>query len=103
MSVERCFLDTNVLIYLFDNDSPAKQARAQALLDEEQDRIVLSTQILGEFYVNVTRKLDVPLPPMRRRRRSRTCHAWKSHRSPSISSRPPSAAAACRGSRTGIR
>lgn len=56
-------MDTNVLIYLFDNDSPGKQARAQALLDEEKDRIVMSTQVLGEFYVNVTRKLEEPLPP----------------------------------------
>ena len=63
MSVERCFVDTNVLIYLFDDDSPVKKARAQGLLDEEKDRIILSTQVLGEFYVNVTRKLDVPLPP----------------------------------------
>lgn len=62
MSVERCFLDTNVLIYLFDDDAPAKQARALALLHEECDRIVLSTQVLGEFYVNVTRKLEEPLP-----------------------------------------
>ena len=62
MSVERCFVDTNVLIYLFDNDSPGKQARAQALLHEEKDRIVLSTQVLGEFYVNVARKLEQPLP-----------------------------------------
>ena len=63
MSVERCFVDTNVLIYLFDDDSPGKQARAQALFDEERDRIVLSTQVLGEFYVNVTRKLEEPLTP----------------------------------------
>ncbi len=62
MSVERCFVDTNVLIYLFDNDSPGKQARAQALFDKERDRIVLSTQVLGEFYVNVARKLEQPLP-----------------------------------------
>ena len=63
MSVERVFVDTNVLIYLFDDDSPGKKARAQALLDEEKDRIVLSTQALGEFYVNVTRKLEEPLSP----------------------------------------
>ena len=63
MSVERCFVDTNVLIYLFDDDSPGKKARAQALLDIERDRIVLSTQVLGEFYVNVTRKLEEPLSP----------------------------------------
>ena len=63
MSVERFFVDTNVLIYLFDDDSPGKKARAQALLDEEKDRIVLSTQVLGEFYANVTRKLEEPLSP----------------------------------------
>ena len=63
MSVERCFVDTNVLIYLFDDDSPGKQSRAQALFDEERERIVLSTQVLGEFYVNVTRKLEEPLTP----------------------------------------
>ena len=63
MSVERCFVDTNVLIYLFDDDAPGKKARAQALVDEEKARIVLSTQVLGEFYVNVTRKLDEPLSP----------------------------------------
>ena len=63
MSVERFFVDTNVLIYLFDDDSPGKKARAQALLDEEKDQIVLSTQVLGEFYVNVTRKLEEPLSP----------------------------------------
>lgn len=61
MSVERAFVDTNVLIYLFDDESPAKKARAQVLLDEKADRIVLSTQVLGEFYVNVTRKLEIPL------------------------------------------
>lgn len=63
MSAERCFYDTNILVYLFDNDSQSKQARARALLDEEKDKIVLSVQILGEFYVTVTRKLKVPLAP----------------------------------------
>lgn len=64
MSVERCFVDTNVLVYLFDNDSIDKQTRARALLDEKKDGIVVSAQILGEFYVTVTRKLEVPLPPI---------------------------------------
>lgn len=63
MSVEPRFVDTNVLVYLFDTDSPDKQARAQELLREEKDRIVVSPQVLGEFYVTVTRKLAAPVSP----------------------------------------
>lgn len=56
MSVEWKFVDTNVLVYLFDADAPEKQTRAQELLRKERDCIVLSIQVLGEFYVTVTRK-----------------------------------------------
>ncbi len=62
MSVEPRFVDTNVLVYLFDTDAPDKQARARELLREERDRLVVSVQVLGEFYVTVTRKLAAPLP-----------------------------------------
>jgi len=63
MSV-RTFFDSNVLVYLFDEDSPAKQARAQEIFADhaQHGRIVLSPQVLQEFYVNVTRKLARPLP-----------------------------------------
>lgn len=59
----RAFFDTNVLVYLFDADAPDKQKRARSLLDEEvrSGRAVLSTQVLQEFYVAVTRKLATPL------------------------------------------
>jgi predicted nucleic acid-binding protein len=55
------FADTNVLVYLFDRDAPAKQRRAREVLEEEGDRLVVSTQVLQEFYVTVTRKLGRPL------------------------------------------
>src|SRR6056297_1158977 len=60
----RTFFDTNVLVYLFDEDYPEKKAQAQHLLKKETEngRILLSTQVLQEFYVVVTRKLEVPLP-----------------------------------------
>ncbi|MBK1706033.1 hypothetical protein CKO40_16085 [Halochromatium glycolicum] len=64
MSDEVLFLDTNVLIYLFDNDEPRKQRIAQALLRESAEPR-LSTQVLAEFYVTVTRKLARPLAPER--------------------------------------
>jgi predicted nucleic acid-binding protein len=62
MSV-RVFLDTNVLVYLFDLDAPEKQSRAREILEAEgtSGRAVLSTQVLQEFYVSVTRKLARPL------------------------------------------
>ena len=62
--VSRSFFDTNVLLYLFDNAVPVKKARAQKVFSEEVEagRAVLSTQVLQEFYVNVTRKLAEPLP-----------------------------------------
>jgi predicted nucleic acid-binding protein len=58
----RTFLDTNVLVYLFDRDAPAKQQRARDVLSEIGPTAVLSTQVLQEFYVSVTRKLAKPLP-----------------------------------------
>ncbi len=63
MSAEPQFVDTNVLVYLFDDDSPEKQSRARELFESEAENLVLSTQVLGEFYVTVTRKLARPLPP----------------------------------------
>jgi predicted nucleic acid-binding protein len=61
----RVFLDTNVLVYLFDSDAPAKQQRAREVVGElvRDRRLVLSSQVLSELYVTVTRKLAVPLSP----------------------------------------
>jgi predicted nucleic acid-binding protein len=57
------FFDTNVLVYLFDADSPDKRKKARALFQKHADAgdILLSTQVLQEFYVAVTRKLARPL------------------------------------------
>lgn len=58
----RTFLDTNVLVYAVDHDEPAKREVARALLaDAQAQRFVLSAQVLGEFYVTVTRKLARPV------------------------------------------
>ena len=60
----RTYFDTNVLVYLFDADSPEKQSRARDALRErlESGAVVVSTQVLQEFFVAVTRKLARPLP-----------------------------------------
>lgn len=58
------FFDTNILVYLFDQDVPEKRDRAKLLFQQEVEagRFVASTQVLQEFYVAATRKLAVPLP-----------------------------------------
>ena len=57
----KSFLDTNVLVYACDQDTPAKKAMAQALLRDRppDESLCISTQVLQEFYVATTRKLDV--------------------------------------------
>ncbi|MDH5739387.1 MAG: PIN domain-containing protein, partial [Nitrospira sp.] len=62
---ERVFLDTNVLVYLFDADAAAKQRRARDLLSDPElrTRVIISTQVLQEFYVSVIKKLAIPLDP----------------------------------------
>ena len=57
------FLDSNILIYAFDGQEPVKRARSRALIDGlPAESIVLSAQVVNEFYFTVTRKLRRPLP-----------------------------------------
>lgn len=59
---DRTFLDTNVLVYALDDSEPAKRDLARAVLGSgEYGELVLSTQVLSELYVTVTRKLAQPL------------------------------------------
>lgn len=55
---DKLFLDTNVLVYLYDSDAPEKQERARAILERDGTtaEITISTQVLQEFYVTVARK-----------------------------------------------
>lgn len=56
------FLDTNVLVYAFDAAAPGKRRAAQELLERATPgTLVVSAQVLNEFYMTVTRKLAVPL------------------------------------------
>jgi len=58
---ERSFFDTNILVYTDDSVFPDKQAIATQLLEEgwNSGNIVLSTQVLQEYFVASTRKLGV--------------------------------------------
>ena len=69
MPVARSFLDTNVLVYTDDQDSPNKQAKALELVESMRlsGTGVVSTQVLQEYFVASTRKLGVPAEIARRK------------------------------------
>ena len=57
----RSFFDTNILVSADDKRAPAKQSRAIDLVAEHRrdGTGVLSLQVLHEYFVTVTRKLNV--------------------------------------------
>ncbi|TZE82633.1 PIN domain-containing protein [Calorimonas adulescens] len=59
------FVDTNILVYGYDVSAGKKHEIAKELLKELWDtrRGCLSTQVLQEFYVTITKKVKKPLSP----------------------------------------
>ena len=59
------FLDTNVLAYGFDEREPAKRAISEGIIKAgaRTDALVISTQVLQEFYWTVSRKFVPRLEP----------------------------------------
>jgi len=56
-------VDTNLLVYAYDRSEPVKQSQAIRILDYLSSNYlgVISTQVLAEFFVSVTRKITAPL------------------------------------------
>ena len=52
------FVDANVLVYAFDQSNSPKKRAAQRLMNElmDEDRLRVSTQVLQELFVTLTRK-----------------------------------------------
>ncbi|GBD49690.1 PIN domain-containing protein [Methylopila sp. Yamaguchi] len=57
----RCFIDTNILVYLRDRRSPAKTEQATVWVGELSDHegLVVSPQVINEFTAVLTRKLKM--------------------------------------------
>jgi predicted nucleic acid-binding protein len=74
------FVDTNVLIYAHDTSAGMRHTRAKALVQGlwESGAGCLSTQVLQEFYVNVTRKVATLSPEVAAQRIS-DVSAWRIH------------------------
>jgi predicted nucleic acid-binding protein len=57
----RSFVDTNVLLYAVDRSEPEKRAVAATLIEERAGELIISAQVLSEFYAVATRRLQTPL------------------------------------------
>ena len=47
--LDKAFFDTNVLIYTYSEDEPAKQSVALQLLDSFEDHAIISKQVVNEL------------------------------------------------------
>jgi len=65
----RTFVDTSILVRLFDDDEPVRQAAARAVVgDLDGPALVVSGPVLAEFAETVTVRLARPLAAMAVRR-----------------------------------
>lgn len=66
---DNVFVDTNILIYAHDTDAGLKHDMAVSIMRDlwEEETGLISTQVIQEFYVNVTRKISSPLTQARAR------------------------------------
>lgn len=73
------FIDTNVLVYLRDSTESGKQAAAAEWMARLWDtgRGRLSVQVLQEYYVTVTAKLDPGLPAVDAREDVVALRSWR--------------------------
>ncbi|HZX20634.1 MAG TPA: PIN domain-containing protein [archaeon] len=58
------FVDTNILVYAFDESEPAKRKTAKRIVEEATSgkvKGVVSNQVLGELYNALTRKIEKPI------------------------------------------
>ena len=63
MTEGKVFLDTNILVYAHDTSAGTKHDLARGIVAHQwtHRRGVLSTQVLQEFFVSVTRRLPKPM------------------------------------------
>ena len=75
---DRVFVDTNILVYAHDIDDGNKYEQAAALVSDlwESRNGVLSTQVLQEFYVTLTRKVSSPLSRLEARKLLQKYSNW---------------------------
>lgn len=78
MNGNRNFVDTNILVYAHNLDADVKNEIAGNILKKlwQEGNGVISTQVLQEFYVTVTRKIPDPLSAAKARGILENYMAW---------------------------
>jgi len=76
---DKTFVDTNILVYAHDQDAGHKHEIARKVISElwESRLGILSTQVLQEFYLTLTRKIPIPLDKPVTRRILRSYFIWE--------------------------
>jgi len=77
--IDKIFVDTNIFVYAYDLDAGIKHKIATALISDlwGTRQGVLSTQVLQEFYVTITRKVTKPIQRTQARRIVKTYTSWE--------------------------
>lgn len=57
---DRIFLDTNIIIYCYSNDTPSKRKIAKNIANSPN--AIISTQVIQEFTNTMTKKFKTPWP-----------------------------------------
>ena len=76
---DKFFVDTNILIYAYDTEAGNKHKSCKSKIRElwNDGNGVISTQVMQEFYVNVTRKIPKPLSLEQTRRILTQYETWQ--------------------------
>ncbi|MBI5196245.1 MAG: PIN domain-containing protein [Nitrospirae bacterium] len=63
MKGDKVFVDTNILVYAYDTSAGEKHKKAVQLMESfwNSGNGIISSQVVQEFFVNVTRKMSKPL------------------------------------------
>ena len=73
------FVDTNILVYAYDQTAGSKFDRARGLMERlwESGEGIISTQVLQEFYVAVTAKIPQPVTSPKARQIISDLGTWR--------------------------
>ncbi|MHB1660756.1 MAG: PIN domain-containing protein [bacterium] len=63
MKEDKIFVDTNVLVYAFDISAGIKHEKAKEIVENcwRLENGIISSQVMEEFYVCLTKKIPVPI------------------------------------------
>lgn len=76
---DRVFVDSNILVYRRDASEPERQKKAMEWMSSVWNKQTgrLSFQVLNEFYITVTNKLQPGMDPQSAREDVRSLFAWR--------------------------